>query len=116
MKFTRTYSLREIAVIIDCKFVGDAEFPVMGMNEIHVVEPGDIVFVDHPKYYDKCLNSAADFIIINTADVVIPEGKIDERLMTIPGIDGQKMSKSYNNYIDIFLPEKELKKQVILAR
>lgn len=41
---------------------------------------------------------------------VIPEGKIDERLMTIPGIDGQKMSKSYGNYIDIFLPEKELQK------
>ena len=41
---------------------------------------------------------------------VIPEGKIDERLMTIPGIDGQKMSKSYGNYIDIFLSEKELQK------
>ncbi|MDF7821745.1 tryptophan--tRNA ligase [Runella sp. MFBS21] len=41
---------------------------------------------------------------------VIPEGKIDERLMTIPGVDGQKMSKSYGNYIDIFLPEKELQK------
>lgn len=41
---------------------------------------------------------------------VLPEGRIDERLMVIPGIDGQKMSKSYGNYIDIFLPEKELQK------
>ncbi|MFN8348498.1 MAG: tryptophan--tRNA ligase [Spirosomataceae bacterium] len=41
---------------------------------------------------------------------VIPEGRIDERLMVIPGIDGQKMSKSYGNYIDIFQPEKELQK------
>ena len=65
MKFTRTYSLREIAAIIDCKFIGDAEFPVMGMNEIHVVEPGDIVFVDHPKYYDKALQSAATIVLIN---------------------------------------------------
>ncbi len=40
--------------------------------------------------------------------LVLPESRIDERLMVIPGVDGQKMSKSYNNYIDIFLPEKEL--------
>ncbi len=44
---------------------------------------------------------------------VLPEARIDEQVMTIPGIDGQKMSKSYNNYIDIFLPEKELKKVVM---
>lgn len=44
---------------------------------------------------------------------VVPEALIDERVMTIPGTDGQKMSKSYNNYIDIFLPEKELKKVVM---
>lgn len=44
---------------------------------------------------------------------VIPEARISEELMTIPGTDGQKMSKSYNNIIDIFLPEKELKKQVM---
>jgi tryptophanyl-tRNA synthetase len=41
--------------------------------------------------------------------LVLPEPFIDERVMTVPGIDGQKMSKSYNNYINIFLPEKELK-------
>lgn len=44
---------------------------------------------------------------------VLPEGKIDERVMIVPGTDGQKMSKSYNNYINIFLPEKELKKVVM---
>jgi tryptophanyl-tRNA synthetase len=44
--------------------------------------------------------------------LVIPEAKIDEAVMTIPGIDGQKMSKSLNNYIDIFLNEKELLKVV----
>jgi len=43
----------------------------------------------------------------------MPEGQISEDVMTIPGIDGRKMSKSYNNIIDIFLPEKELKKQVM---
>ncbi len=44
---------------------------------------------------------------------VVPEAKIEEQVMTIPGTDGQKMSKSYGNIIDIFLPEKELKKQIM---
>jgi len=44
---------------------------------------------------------------------VMPEARIDDRLMTIPGTDGRKMSKSYGNTINIFLPEKELKKQVM---
>ncbi len=43
---------------------------------------------------------------------VLPEARVDNNVMTVPGIDGQKMSKSYNNYIDIFLPEKELKKVI----
>lgn len=44
---------------------------------------------------------------------VVPESKIAEQVMTVPGIDGQKMSKSYGNIIDIFLPDKELRKQVL---
>ena len=44
---------------------------------------------------------------------VIPEAIISEELMVIPGTDGQKMSKSYNNIIDIFLPEKKLRKQIM---
>jgi tryptophanyl-tRNA synthetase len=44
---------------------------------------------------------------------VVPEAQIEEHIMTIPGTDGQKMSKSYNNILDIFLDEKELKKQVM---
>jgi tryptophanyl-tRNA synthetase len=45
--------------------------------------------------------------------LVLPEVKIDESVMIIPGTDGQKMSKSYNNTINIFLPEKELKKNIM---
>lgn len=45
--------------------------------------------------------------------LVVPEGLVDERVMIVPGTDGQKMSKSYNNFINIFLPEKELKKVVM---
>jgi tryptophanyl-tRNA synthetase len=45
--------------------------------------------------------------------LVVPDGLVDERVMIVPGTDGQKMSKSYNNFINIFLPEKELKKVVM---
>jgi len=44
---------------------------------------------------------------------VIPEAKIDKTVMTVPGIDGNKMSKSYNNTIDIFLPKKQLRKRIM---
>lgn len=74
MKFKNPHTLKQIADIIDCKFVGDDDFQVLGMNEIHVVEPGDIVFVDHPKYYGKALESAATIVLINK-EVDCPEGK-----------------------------------------
>ena len=74
MKFPKVYSLETIATIIGSDYVGDSNFPVTGMNEIHVVEAGDIVFVDHPKYYDKALNSAATIILINK-NVDCPDGK-----------------------------------------
>lgn len=74
MKFPQEHTLQQIATIINCEYIGDANFPVTGMNEIHVVNPGDIVFVDHPKYYDKALNSAATIILINKK-VDCPEGK-----------------------------------------
>lgn len=45
--------------------------------------------------------------------LVMPEASISEDIMTIPGTDGRKMSKSYGNTINIFLNEKELKKQVM---
>ena len=74
MKFPQQHTLEQIATIISSEFVGPADFPVLGMNEIHVVSAGDIVFVDHPKYYDKALNSAATVVLINKK-VDCPEGK-----------------------------------------
>src|SRR5690606_425752 len=74
MKFPKPQTLKHIAELINCTYVGADDFPVLGMNEIHVVEAGDIVFVDHPKYYDKALNSAATIVLINK-EVTCPEGK-----------------------------------------
>lgn len=74
MKFKKPQTLLQIATLLNVDYIGDANFKVLGINEIHVVEKGDIVFVDHPKYYDKALNSAASIILINKK-VACPEGK-----------------------------------------
>jgi len=74
MKFPSPIAVQEIAQLIGAKLVGNVNGLVSGINEIHKVEPGDLVFVDHPKYYDKCIQSAATFIIINK-ETSFPEGK-----------------------------------------
>lgn len=75
MQFPSPVAATWIAELIDATLLGNVNGFATGINEIHKVEVGDICFVDHPKYYDKCLNSAATFIIINNKDVVIPNGK-----------------------------------------
>jgi UDP-3-O-[3-hydroxymyristoyl] glucosamine N-acyltransferase len=75
MKFESPQTLKEIAGLIHAHFVGDPDFLVSGINEIHMVEPGDLTFVDHPKYYDKALQSKATTILINK-DVDPPSGKV----------------------------------------
>jgi UDP-3-O-[3-hydroxymyristoyl] glucosamine N-acyltransferase len=67
-------SLKEIADFINAPFIGEEKHLVTGFNEIHRVTNGDCVFVDHPKYYDKALSSAASTIIINK-EVKCPVGK-----------------------------------------
>ncbi|MFA9290814.1 MAG: LpxD N-terminal domain-containing protein [Solirubrobacteraceae bacterium] len=74
MKFNRTHTLKEIAEIIEVKFIGDESFPIEGLNEIHRVDKGEIVFVDHPKYYKKAIESKATVILINK-EIDCPEGK-----------------------------------------
>ena len=74
MKLDRVYSLEEIASLLNAPFDGDANLNITGINEIHRVESGDIAFVDHPKYYDKALSSAASVVLINK-NVEVPEGK-----------------------------------------
>jgi UDP-3-O-[3-hydroxymyristoyl] glucosamine N-acyltransferase len=74
MKFPAPVSVQWIANLIGAELTGNTEGIATGINEIHKVEPGDLVFVDHPKYYDKCLHSAATFIIINQK-TDCPEGK-----------------------------------------
>ncbi|HSN08773.1 MAG TPA: UDP-3-O-(3-hydroxymyristoyl)glucosamine N-acyltransferase, partial [Hanamia sp.] len=74
MQFPSSVSVSWIADFINAKILGNENSYASGINEIHKVKKGDIVFVDHPKYYDTCLNSAATCIIIN-AEREVPEGK-----------------------------------------
>jgi len=74
MKFPQPVPVTEIAELIGAALVGNKDAMVTGINEIHRVTKGDLVFVDHPKYYDTCLKSDATFIIINK-QTEVPEGK-----------------------------------------
>lgn len=97
MKFKKPQTLKEIATLINTDFIGDDTFEILGINEIHVVEKGDIVFVDHPKYYDKALNSAATTILINKK-VDCPEGKA-LLISDDPFRDFNKITKHFNPFI-----------------
>jgi UDP-3-O-[3-hydroxymyristoyl] glucosamine N-acyltransferase len=74
MRFDQPISITTIAGLINARVLGNKEADATGINEIHKVEAGDLVFVDHPKYYESCIHSAASFIIINK-EMEFPEGK-----------------------------------------
>jgi tryptophanyl-tRNA synthetase len=68
---------------------------------------------DQRQHLEMARDIASAFNNLYGETFVLPEAKIEEEVMTIPGTDGQKMSKSYGNIIDIFLPDKELRKQIM---
>ena len=74
MKLPAGQTAGSLAGLIGAEVLGDANVAVTGINEIHMVEPGDIVFTDHPKYYKSSLESVASCILINER-VDVPAGK-----------------------------------------
>ena len=74
MKFSRPQKIKDLAALIRAELTGNTDLVISGINEHNVVQAGDIGFVDHPKYYDKTLSSAASAIIINQK-VECPPGK-----------------------------------------
>jgi UDP-3-O-[3-hydroxymyristoyl] glucosamine N-acyltransferase len=74
MKLESALTLDRVAEIIGGTYDGNPDFLITGLNEIHMVESGDLTFVDHPKYYGKALGSKATTIIINK-QMIAPEGK-----------------------------------------
>ena len=74
MKLEKPVTLSQIADILKAKFIGDPDHIVSGINEIHMVEEGDLTFVDVKKYYKTALSSAATTILINQ-EIEPPAGK-----------------------------------------
>ena len=89
-------------------------YPVLMAADILLYD-AEIVPVgkDQMQHLEITRDIASRFNHVYPNSLLIPETKVDERVMIIPGTDGQKMSKSYNNFIDIFLTDKKLRKQIM---
>lgn len=89
-------------------------YPVLMTADI-ILYNADFVPVgkDQRQHLEMARDIASSFNNLYGETFVLPEARIEEDVMTIPGTDGQKMSKSYGNIIDIFLPDKELRKQIM---
>lgn len=96
MKFPAAQSLKQVSEFLNAKFIGDPDHVISGLNEIHMVEAGDLSFVDHPKYYDKALNSDATTILINK-EVECPEGK-GLIISDDPFVDFNKLSNHFRPF------------------
>ena len=96
MKIGNRHTVGEIAAFLGGTVVGNSEQIVTGINEIHRVETGDLVFVDHPKYYDKALASAATIILIDR-EVACPEGK-SLIISAAPFDDYNRLTKKFAPY------------------
>lgn len=96
MKLPKPETIQEIATFLACEFSGNPEHLITGINEIHSVEPGDIVFVDHPKYYKKALQSKATTILIDKK-VDCPDGK-GLLISAHPFNDFNKLTQHYHPF------------------
>ena len=89
-------------------------YPVLMAADILMYDANFVpVGKDQQQHLEMTRDIASSFNHSYGDTFVVPEAIINQEVMTIPGTDGQKMSKSYNNIIDIFLPDKQLRKQVM---
>ncbi len=89
-------------------------YPVLMTSDIILYDANYVpVGKDQKQHLEMARDIATSFNTLYGETFVVPEARIEEHVMTIPGTDGQKMSKSYGNFIDIFLPDKELRKQIM---
>ena len=89
-------------------------YPVLMAADILLYDSNIVpVGKDQVQHLEITRDLASRFNHIFPNSLVLPEVKVDERVMIVPGTDGKKMSKSYNNVINIFLPEEKLRKQVM---
>ena len=90
------------------------DYPVLMACDILLYDAEFVpVGKDQKQHLEMTRDMASSFNHKYDETFVVPEPLIDERVMVVPGTDGRKMSKSYNNYINIFLPDKQLRKVVM---
>ncbi|MES2881838.1 MAG: UDP-3-O-(3-hydroxymyristoyl)glucosamine N-acyltransferase [Bacteroidota bacterium] len=103
MRFQQPVAIKDIAELIGAEIFGNADAVATGINEIHMVQEGDLVFVDHPKYYQACIQSAATYIIINQKT----EFPVNKSLLLVPD-----PFEAYLKIVAQFRPFEPLQKEV----
>ncbi|MGO8823010.1 MAG: tryptophan--tRNA ligase [Desulfomonilaceae bacterium] len=92
-------------------------YPVLMAADILLYQANVVpVGKDQKQHIEVTRDIAIKFNSIYGDTFIIPEGEISDQVATVPGIDGQKMSKSYGNTIEIFLDEKSLRKRVMSVK
>jgi UDP-3-O-[3-hydroxymyristoyl] glucosamine N-acyltransferase len=99
MRLKNPITLKEAAELLGCSFLGDEQHMIHGFNEIHRVQEGDLVFVDHPKYYDKAIKSSATTILIDK-EVAFPTGK-GLLISSAPFDDYNRLTKHFSPVVPL---------------
>tara|TARA_B110000444_G_scaffold34814_1_gene30170 strand:+ start:1616 stop:2596 length:981 start_codon:yes stop_codon:yes gene_type:complete len=111
---TNAHSFKDKSSKVHNVNTGLFTYPILMAADILLYD-ADIVPVgkDQKQHLEMTRDMVGFFNNIYGDTLTLPQSKIDEKVMTIPGIDGRKMSKSYNNFINVFLPDKKLRKQIM---
>jgi tryptophanyl-tRNA synthetase len=113
-RLTLAHSFKDKSDRLDDVNGGLFSYPILMAADILLFD-AEIVPVgkDQKQHIEMTRDVANRFNLAYGETLVLPEDQIREDTMLIPGTDGEKMSKSRGNYIDIFLPEKQLRKQIM---
>jgi tryptophanyl-tRNA synthetase len=113
-RLTLAHSFKDKADRLDNVNAGLFTYPMLMAADILIYDAEFVpVGKDQLQHLEFTRDVAARFNAKMGETFVLPQDKIQTNTQLVPGTDGEKMSKSRNNYINIFLPEKELKKQII---
>lgn len=113
-RLTLAHSFKDKADRLDDVNGGLFTYPILMAADILLYD-AEIVPVgkDQKQHIEMARDVANRFNLTYGDTFVLPEEQIQPDTMLIPGTDGEKMSKSRNNFIDIFMPEKQLRKQIM---
>jgi tryptophanyl-tRNA synthetase len=113
-RLTLAHSFKDKADRLDDVNAGLFSYPMLMAADILLYDANFVpVGKDQMQHIEITRDVASRFNHQMGETFVIPEAKIDEKIMIIPGTDGQKMSKSRNNFINIFVDDKALRKQIM---